>query len=515
MDLGTMIFLLAVAGLLVAAAKYRQLVLEVRLLRGQLVTAQAMQATVEATPELINDIATVPHAGRALANPPGDLRTALDFIHTHYKSPYTFPLGWHRNRADRAALISASFIGDVNHILITGQSDAGKDNLAMSILLGLAGQYSPHQVQVCIIDGKGLDWAGWESKQHCWRIALDPEQIGDTMKALTGERQRRRVILQHAKVAKWDEYEGADLPLLVVYVSELLLLQNATSKSELTSWLNAELTAARAFGIRYVIATQTASNFDTQWRSQISLFLAGFQPAQSQDTPNTGLTTSELEALGGVPPSKLPNPPSGAGVFCAVQGRDVEMIRASYLSSSHRQWLLDQLHNRANQDKLATSLPRGEPLVPTIEQPQKGLHPLTNGGSDLDLLEALFQAGDPLPFDDARVAGPTRGVERSTNSPTGHHSELNHTLVEHAVGPVEPRRTSADSASSDALRTRPTTFVELPLPEDVVPFDEQRRIIEAAQGVKSKRQLSLKLYDTDGGQKYTWVRQVCDAIGVL
>ncbi len=91
------------------------------------------------------------------------------------------------------------------------------------------------------------------------------------------------------------------------------------------------------------MASQTVSNFSTRWRSQISLFLAGFQPAQSQDEPNTGLTTKELQAARGVPPSELPAPPLGAGVFTAVQGRDCITVRASKLDSYQRKMLLQSL----------------------------------------------------------------------------------------------------------------------------------------------------------------------------
>src|SRR3712207_4975213 len=115
------------------------------------------------------------------------------------------------------------------------------------------------------------------------------------MEALGAERERRRAILAAAGASKWERYRGDDLPLLVVYISELSLLEDATGGRELGQWLNSELAAGRAFGIRYIIATQTASNYATRWRSQIGVYLAGFQPSDSQDAPNTGLTTRELD----------------------------------------------------------------------------------------------------------------------------------------------------------------------------------------------------------------------------
>lgn len=397
-------------------------------------------------------------AGRAMKNAPANLAIVLKAMADKGEGRYRFPLGW-----TVGGLNTGRFVGDVNHILITGQSDAGKDNAVMGMLLSLALQHKPSDVQFCIIDGKGLDWAGWQEKAHTWRLALDPEDMAPAMAALTDERQRRRKILQAAGSAKWDEYTGGDLPLLVVYVSELLLLQNATSGPKLTAWLNSELTAARAFGIRFIIATQTASNFDTQWRSQISLFMAGFQPAPAQDAPNTGLTTAELEQLGGVPPSKLPAPPAGAGVFTAVQGRDLVTVRASYLPSQHRAWVLSKLPNRP-----ATS----------------------------PLLQAL-QTGQALPIEPAEKIMALPGATR-------------HQEAQEAVGatPVAP-------GSADPVLSVGDPAPALVVAADLVPADEQRRIIAAAQEATSRRQVGLKLYEATGGQKYRWVQAVCDAAGLL
>jgi DNA segregation ATPase FtsK/SpoIIIE-like protein len=68
------------------------------------------------------------------------------------------------------ACLAASFVDDTYHILISGQSRAGKDTLALTMLLVLAVQYSPQAVQVCIIDGKGLDFVGFAGLAHTWRV---------------------------------------------------------------------------------------------------------------------------------------------------------------------------------------------------------------------------------------------------------------------------------------------------------------------------------------------------------
>jgi hypothetical protein len=74
------------------------------------------------------------------------------------------------------------------------------------------------------------------------------------------------------------------------------------------------------------------------------LYLAAFQPSQSQDQPNTGLTTNEIKkSLIGIPPSELPPPPTGAGVFTCIQGREAVTVRAGLMDDEQRKTLLERL----------------------------------------------------------------------------------------------------------------------------------------------------------------------------
>ena len=438
---------------------------------GMPMPAQPLTTATNNASAALFDVTPLAGAGRALKNPPADFRAINSYIKTHRAGdPYTIPLGWQHLHNGEADLLTAQLVGDVNHILITGQSDAGKDNAVMSMFLALATIHRPQQVQFCVIDGKGLDWAAWASKAHTWRVALDPESIASTKAAISAERKRRGTLLLAAGVAKWDEYQGNDLPLLVVFISELSLLEDATKASELAAWLNSELSAGRAFGIRFIIGTQNASNFSTRWRGQIGLFLAGFQPSRSADEPNTGFSTHELESIGAVPPSQLPAPPVGAGVFTAVQGRSAYTVRASFLPSQHRAWVLATLPNKPPK-------PQPRPAPTTV---------------DTTLL-ALLHSGQPIPIAEETCSG----------------------AIAHSEGIKASVASSIVARSSSALVSVDDPEAALVVAADVVPADEQRRILTAAAGATSRRQISMKLYEATGGQKYTWVQLVCDAAGLL
>jgi hypothetical protein len=55
------------------------------------------------------------------------------------------------------------------------------------------------------------------------------------------------------------------------------------------------------------------------------------------------LSTHELRAAGGVPPSELPPPPGGAGIFTCVSGREAVTVRAGLMDDAQRQHWLSRL----------------------------------------------------------------------------------------------------------------------------------------------------------------------------
>lgn len=303
---------------------------------------------------------TVPGGGEALAQPPGVPESLAYMRRASPHDRYLLPLGWRRNRAGDPDLVHTALVGETNHLLISGASDSGKDNLAWWMLLSLAlAQPDPQRLQVAILDGKGLDFQPWAAKAQTWRLATESEQIPAAMRALTAERQRRKGILAAAGVSKWDQYAGPGLPLLVVFISELSLLETAVRRErqrrdrdrsqdlDLEVWLNDELSSGRAFGIRYLIGMQTVTGMDMLWRSQIGVFLAGYQPDETQVKPNTTRTARQIVEAGAVPPHQLPAPPAGAGVFTIVSGAQCVTARAPYLPDAERRRWLARLPDRA------------------------------------------------------------------------------------------------------------------------------------------------------------------------
>ena len=311
----------------------------------------AAESSVQAPlPHLSTSAKRLPGAGWAMETPPPLSRTIAEMVRLLPHAQYRIPLGWSVDNTGRASLSCGALVNDINHIAVTGQSDMGKDNAVRSMLFSLTALHRSSEVQVCILDGKGLDFSDWLPKAHTWRVARRPEEIKPALEALTAERERRFGLLDRAGVKKWETYTGGDLPLLVVYISELSLLADALpTRTALEQWLNSELAAGRAFGIRFIVGTQNLSNYGTRWRSQISCFLATFQPDASQDAPNTGLETKQIRERGAIPPSQLPGAPTGNGVFTLVCGGLVATLRFPFVTDEEIAARLDRMPDQVVQ----------------------------------------------------------------------------------------------------------------------------------------------------------------------
>jgi hypothetical protein len=356
-----------------------------------------------------------------LLTPPEGLDATVQAVAaTHPHDTYAFPLGW-ITRSGTPTLITASLYGDSphksGHVLVTGETDWGKDGWAHLLALTLCSRTTPAQFQLFWIDGKGPDGALWRGRAHNWKAPVT--RTGDIRAAIqiaTAERERRAHLLQQQGVTKWEEL-AVDVrpPLLWVYVSELKLLRRFLGR-DLEIWLEAELSSARACGIRYGIATQTVTNMRTEWRSQIGLCVAGAQTSRDGDKPNLGIGTDEIRERGGIPPSVLDQP----GMFTVRNRRTVFTVRAPYLSLEERKAALAALPAEPLQPD-STRPPDTAQQSLTQEQQQRIRELLDLGKSDGQIVADIFQVRGgrryrPL---QQQVAAVRAQVQRSSTIATG------------------------------------------------------------------------------------------------
>ena len=314
---------------------------------------------------------------RPMEHPPVGIQPTLDRLNRLIPiadDPYGFAIGWEEKNG-QPGLAALSLWNDstakAGQILITGEIDSGKSSLAFLILSTLCLRTTTGQLRVFIIDPKRVDGAYWKGKAHNWRDpvlgAKDAAGIKAGMEALRAERELREQLIERYKVDKWEALPVAVRPpLLVVYVAELEVLELGTDNLE--GWLKAELTSARASGIRYILDTQTVSNKVTTWRGQLPTKIAGCQSSQDAVKPNVGLSLQEIEELGGIPPHKLPGP----GYFVVRNKREVLTVRTPRITSDERWRVLEALPNAPEALQPASTRSEGiEALQPASETAKK------------------------------------------------------------------------------------------------------------------------------------------------
>jgi hypothetical protein len=289
----------------------------------------------------------IPDPDQDLPTPPaGVLPTLVRLQQDYPDDPFTIAAGWTR-RTGQLAPIAVSLHHDspqkAGHILLTGETDWGKDGWAFLTSALLCLRNPPDRLQIVWIDGKGPDGALWRGKAHNWHEPITrADAIGPMVPLLEREREQRARLLEQHAVTRWEELPAAIRPpLLWVYVSEVRLLRRALGR-DLETWLETELSSARAGGIRYCIGLQNATNLRMEWRSQIGCYIAGGQTSRDGDKPNLNMSTDEIRERGALPPSALPT----AGSFTMRRRREVVTVRAPLITLAERKAILARLPNR-------------------------------------------------------------------------------------------------------------------------------------------------------------------------
>ena len=157
-------------------------------------------------------------------------------------------------------------VGDLNkmpHLLIAGQTGAGKSVMVNSLLTSLLYRNAPSQMRLILVDPKKVEMAFYEDIPHLLTpVITEPEKAISALKWAVNEMERRYTVLAEQKIrdiATYNARKGAEeMPYIVIVIDELAELMMAAAR-DVESLIVRIAQKARAVGIHLVLATQRPS----------------------------------------------------------------------------------------------------------------------------------------------------------------------------------------------------------------------------------------------------------------
>jgi S-DNA-T family DNA segregation ATPase FtsK/SpoIIIE len=189
--------------------------------------------------------------------------------------PLTFAIG-----QDISGGIIIGELSDMPHLLIAGQTKAGKSVMINTLLTSLLYHNSPSELKLILIDPKRVEMVDYEDIPHLLTpIITEPDKTVSALRWATHEMDNRYMLLQEnrvrniadfnskiqknkSKIAVADEdgitqdYDGGAMPYIVIVIDELSDLMGAAPK-EMEGLIVRLAQKGRAAGVHLVIATQS------------------------------------------------------------------------------------------------------------------------------------------------------------------------------------------------------------------------------------------------------------------
>lgn len=213
------------------------------------------------------------------------------------------------------------------HGLIAGGTGSGKSEMLMTMIVGLALNYSPDILNFVLVDYKGGGaFKPFEHLPHCVDIVtnLNKSAVARMFSAITAEMMRRQKLCADTKTKDIVEYRRQGLhltyepfPHLFIIIDEYaeMIDDNPDYKAELESITR----VGRSIGVNLVLASQRPKGVTDQMRANIKLRLC--LRVEETDTSRELLRKPDA--------AYLPNGIPGRG-YLQIGNDNLELLQVSY-----------------------------------------------------------------------------------------------------------------------------------------------------------------------------------------
>jgi S-DNA-T family DNA segregation ATPase FtsK/SpoIIIE len=183
-------------------------------------------------------------------------------------NPHPLSVGLGLDISGKARLLNLS---ELPHVLIAGQTGAGKSSCINSIVTSLLVRANPDEVKMVMVDPKRVELGQYNNVPHLLtKVITNPKKAVDALSWAVSEMDRRYDLLADSQVRDingyhekfdaglLDEEKFDRFPYIVVFIDELNDLMMVAGR-EVESAIVRLAQMARAIGIHLVVATQRPS----------------------------------------------------------------------------------------------------------------------------------------------------------------------------------------------------------------------------------------------------------------
>ncbi len=150
------------------------------------------------------------------------------------------------------------------HLLVAGQTGAGKSVSVNSMIMSILFKASPREVKMLMIDPKLIELSMYDDIPHLISpVITNPKQAAEALRKMVFEMERRYRLLAEKAARNIEGYnrvapEDEQIPYIVIFIDELADLMFASSR-EVEDSITRLAQMARAAGIHLIIGTQRPS----------------------------------------------------------------------------------------------------------------------------------------------------------------------------------------------------------------------------------------------------------------
>ena len=227
------------------------------------------------------------------------------------KNKLMMPIGHYINKDYLEKFLAVDMSsGDIPHAFIGATTGGGKSNFIISVLLSWVLNYSPKDLEICIMDSQGgadyttLLYAPHVKNNKCYSDIDEVHEILDDCLIELKERQQKLVNTETKNAVEYRKRIGK-MPFKVIIIDEYASFKDTEAKKgeRITDKVATISANGRKVDVHIIIATQDANqnSIDPTIKRVLPLRI-GFKCANEQHSKNicehTGLETLKVKGVG-------------------------------------------------------------------------------------------------------------------------------------------------------------------------------------------------------------------------